>query len=137
MLALVECALGVATIDLDEEELVELGEGGLPAGTLELSLPLVVAADRVGARIVAVLDRRPPLVLSDDAGATWHETGGGLPPGRDVAISPDHPDTVLYASVGRLYLSRDGGRFWEALAVELPEISRVSWPDPRDEGSGT
>ncbi|HEU0336481.1 MAG TPA: hypothetical protein VFR43_07995 [Gaiellaceae bacterium] len=137
MLALVECALGVATVDLDEEELVELGEGGLPAGALELSLPLVVAADRVGARIVAVVDRRPPLVVSDDAGATWHETGGGLPPGRDVAISPDHPDTVLYASAGRLYLSRDGGRFWEALAVELPEISRVSWPDPPDEGSGT
>ena len=135
MRALVECALGVALVDLDEEELVELGEGALPARSLELSLPLVVAADRVGARIVAVVDRRPPLVVSDDAGTTWHETGGGLPPGRDVAISPDHPDTVLFASAGRLYVSSDGGRFWEALALELPDISRVAWPETRDEGS--
>jgi hypothetical protein len=137
MRALVECALGVALVDLDEDELVELGEGELPARSLELSLPLVVAADRVGARIVAVVDRRPPLVVSDDAGATWHETGGGLPPGRDVAISPDHPDTVLFASAGRLYLSGDGGRFWEALALELPEISRVSWLPMPTEGNGT
>ena len=135
MRALVECALGVALVDLDEEERVELGEGVLPARSLELSRPLVVAADRVGARIVAVVDRRPPLVVSDDAGTTWHETGGGLPPGRDVAISPDHPDTVLFASAGRLYVSGDGGRFWEALALELPDISRVSWPERRDEGS--
>lgn len=135
MRALVECALGVALVDLDEEELIELGEGVLPARSLELSLPLVVAADRVGARIVAVVDRRPPLVVSDDAGTTWHEAGGGLPPGRDVAISPDHPDTVLFASAGRLYVSGDGGRFWEALALELPDITKVSWPERPGEGS--
>jgi hypothetical protein len=129
MRALVECALGIALVDLDEEELLELGEGAIPRRRVDVPLPLVVAADRHGARIVAAVERRPPLVVSDDAGATWRETGGGLPPGRDVAISPDHPDTVLFASDSRLYLSRDGGRFWEALALELPEITRISWPE--------
>jgi hypothetical protein len=36
------------------------------------------------------------------------------------------PDTLLYAGRNRLYLSRDGGRFWHALAVELPEIEAVA-----------
>jgi hypothetical protein len=76
---------------------------------------------------MAVVDRRPPPVVSDDSGATWREAGGGLPAGRAVAISPGHPDDVLFASASRLYVSRDGGRFWHALALELPEIRAVAW----------
>jgi hypothetical protein len=34
---------------------------------------------------------------------------------------------VLYGARNRLYLSRDGGRFWRALTVELPEIQRVEF----------
>jgi hypothetical protein len=41
-------------------------------------------------------------------------------------VSADNPDVVLYAARNRLYLSRDGGRFWRSLAVELPEIDAVS-----------
>jgi len=107
------------------DESAELAPRPLPA----ISLPLLVAADVVGARVVAVVDRRPPLAISDDAGATWRESGGGLPPGRAVAIHPDDPDLVLYAARNRLYLSRDGGRFWAALAPELPEISALAWAD--------
>lgn len=126
--ALVEFALGLATIDLDEEEIAELDEdGSLDVPAPDVELPLVVAADRCGARIVAVVDRRPPLVVSDDAGATWREAGGGLPPGRGVAISPEHPDLVLFASATRLYLSEDGGRFWRSLAPELIGITAVAW----------
>lgn len=126
MQALVATALGVATVDLDEEVVLDLdGERELEPRDAGVSLPLLVAADRHGSRVVAVLDRRPPLVVSDDAGATWREAGGGLPAGRAVAISPDHPDLVLYASETRLYLSRDGGRFWQGLALELPAITRV------------
>jgi hypothetical protein len=33
---------------------------------------------------------------------------------------------VVYAARNRLYLSEDGGRFWRALAPELPEIEAVS-----------
>ena len=65
--------------------------------------------------------------MSDDAGATWRESGGGLPPGRDVAISPEHPDLVLFATESRLYLSGDGGRFWEVLELELHGITAVAW----------
>jgi hypothetical protein len=30
-------------------------------------------------------------------------------------------------AANRLYISHDGGRFWQALVVELPEISAVGW----------
>jgi hypothetical protein len=76
--------------------------------------------------VVAVIDRRPPLVVSNDAGRTWRESGGGLPPGRAVAVADHDPDLMLYAARNRLYLSEDGGRFWRALVVELPEIQAVT-----------
>ena len=77
--------------------------------------------------MIAVVDRRPPLVVSGDGGLTWREAGAGLPPGRAVAISPEHPDDVLYAGESRLFVSHDGGRFWSGLAVELPGIVRLGW----------
>lgn len=129
MSALVATAHGVVAVDVDEEIVLGLDSSAeLPRRERPaVSLPLLVDADALGARIVAVVDRRPPLVLSDDAGTTWREAGGGLPPGRSVAIHPDDPDVVLYAARNRLYLSRDGGRFWHALAPELPEIATVAW----------
>jgi hypothetical protein len=126
--ALVSTAFGAYVVDLDEE--VVLGpadETLLPAPLLDLGLPLVVATAEAGSTIVAVVERRPPLVVSNDAGRTWREAGGGLPPGRAVAIDPDSPDTVLYAARNRLYLSTDGGRFWRSLAAELPEIEAVAF----------
>jgi hypothetical protein len=65
-------------------------------------------------------------VVSHDSGRTWRESGRGLPAGSAVAISGEDPDVVLYAARNRLYLSRDGGRFWRGLAIELPEISEVA-----------
>src|SRR5439155_603953 len=73
-----------------------------------LSLPRVVAAAEAGSTIVAVVDTKPPLVVSHDAGRTWRESGRGLPAGRAVAIAPDDPDVVLYAARNRLYLSPAG-----------------------------
>jgi hypothetical protein len=93
---------------------------------LNLSLPRVVAAAAAGSTIVAVVDRRPPLVVSHDAGITWRETGGGLPPGRAVAIAEDNPDLIVYASRNRLHVSTNGGVFWRVLAVELPEIAALT-----------
>jgi hypothetical protein len=37
------------------------------------------------------------------------------------------PDDVLFAARNRLYVSRDGGRFWRAVGVELPEIRDAAW----------
>jgi hypothetical protein len=126
--AAVETAAGVAVVDLEDGELVELDEyGALERVEVPLSLPLVVAADSSGPLVVAVVARRPPLVVSRDAGATWNEAGSGLPAGRAVAISPEHPDRILFAGESRLYVSRDGGRFWQSLAVELDDIRAVQW----------
>jgi hypothetical protein len=86
-----------------------------------------VAASAAGATVVAVVDRRPPLVVSYDAGTTWSEAGGGLPPGFDVAVDPADPDRILFAARNRLYLSMDGGRFWRSLAPELPDVEAVAW----------
>jgi hypothetical protein len=129
MRAIVATAHGTVELDVEEEVVLGLDDSvELPARSpLELGLPLLVDADAVGARVVAVVDRRPPLAISDDVGTTWREAGGGLPPGRAVAIHPDDPDLVLYAGRNRLYVSRDGGRFWTALTPELPEISAVAW----------
>ena len=129
MNALVATAHGTVEIDVDEEVVLVLDETAElpPRAAPQLALPLVVDADAVGSRVVAVGDRRPPLAISDDAGTTWREAGGGLPAGRAVAIALDDPDLVLFAARNRLYLSRDGGRFWAALAPERPEISVVAW----------
>jgi photosystem II stability/assembly factor-like uncharacterized protein len=118
---------GVFLVDLEDETILPLdAETAVAApAALELTLPRVVAAAASGSTVVAVVDRRPPLVVSHDAGVTWREAGAGLPRGRAVAIADDDPDVVLYAARNRLYLSTDGGRFWRALTVELPEIERI------------
>jgi hypothetical protein len=127
MKAAIETADGVFEVDLDEEELLDFtaDERLERPTTPKLSLPLLVAVAAVGATVVAIVDRRPPLAVSHDAGSTWRERGGGLPRGVAVAIGEDDPDIVLYAARNRLFLSRDGGRFWRALTLELPEILAV------------
>jgi hypothetical protein len=124
--ALVQTVDGVFEVDLAEEEVLGSVEGEIRPEQLEIPLPLFVAGAATGSTVVAVIDRRPPLVVSNDAGRTWRESGGGLPPGRAVAIAGDDPDLMLYAARNRLYLSEDGGRFWRALVVELPEIQAVT-----------
>ena len=121
--------------DLDVEVEVVLGEvdAAVDHERLELELPRLVAASASGATVVALVDRRPPLLVSWDAGATWTESGGGLPAGFDVAVDPNDPDRVLYAARNRLYLSTDGGRFWRSLAPELPDIEAISWVGTADE----
>lgn len=127
MEALVRCVLGVVRVDVEADEIVEVDaaeELPLPQPP-DVRLPRLVAADAVGAMVVAVVDRRPPLLVSHDSATTWREAGAGLPPGRAVAISADDPDLILFAGEERLFVSRDGGRFWQALAVELAGISAV------------
>ena len=127
MRALVETADGVFEVDLEEEQVSWLdSDARLDPGGPEVALPRVVATAASGSTVVAVVDRRPPLAVSYDAGITWREAGG-LPAGRAVAIAEDNPDVVLYAARNRLYLSTDGARFWRALTPELPEIHAVSF----------
>lgn len=127
MKALAQTADGIYEVDLDEDEVAWRSSGPLPARpSVPVSLPRVVAAAESGSTVIAVVDAKPPLMVSHDAGRTWRESGRGLPAGRAVAVAPLDPDTILYATRNRLFLSRDGGRFWTALALELPEIEAVA-----------
>ena len=124
MTALVRTSEGTFTVDLEEEEVIGEAED-FDVPSLDVGLPRVVAAAAAGATIVAVVDRRPPLALSNDAGRTWREAGGGLPPGFAIAIDEENPDRMLYAARNRLYLSENGGIFWRSLVPELPDIEAV------------
>jgi hypothetical protein len=115
---------GTFELDLELEEVVGDAEE-FEVAPVAVELPRVVAAAASGATVVAVVDRRPPLAISYDAGSTWREAGGGLPPGFAVAIHDDNPDLMLFASRNRLYLSENGGTFWRALVPELPDIEAV------------
>jgi hypothetical protein len=126
MRALVRTIDGVFEVDLDEEAVLGAADVGVEPEPVAVSLPLLVASASVGSTVIAVVNRRPPLAISNDAGRTWREAGGGLPTGRAVAIAWDDPDYVLYAARNRLYVSTNGGVFWRALALELPEIEAVA-----------
>jgi photosystem II stability/assembly factor-like uncharacterized protein len=126
MRALVDTAEGVFAVDLETEEVEASDVDEVPSARVETGLPRVVAAAAEGSTIVALVDARPPLLVSHDAGSTWRDAGRGLPAGFAVALAPDDPDFVLYAARNRLYVSRDGGRFWHALALELPDIDAVA-----------
>ena len=129
MIAAVQTVEGVFLLDVESEE--PLGPGSeLPAVERpQVDLPRVVAAARAGATIAAVVERRPPLMLSRDGGATWTEAGGGLPAGFAVAVAEEDPDRMLYAARNRLYVSRNGGIFWTSLPFELPDVEGVAWLD--------
>ncbi len=125
MIAVVRTAAGTFAVDLETDEVEPADPVEAPPAPA-LNLPRVVAGAASGSTVVAVVDARPPILVSHDAGTTWQESGRGLPAGRAVAVADDDPDLVVYAARNRLYLSRNGGVFWTALAVELPEIVSVA-----------
>jgi hypothetical protein len=125
MIAVVDTEAGTFAVDLDEEELEPWHGDVSPPPEPILNLPRVVAAAASASMVIAVVDAKPPILVSHDAGVTWRESGRGLPAGRAVAIAEDDPDIAVYAARNRLYVTRDGGVFWTALAVELPEIVSV------------
>ncbi len=125
MNVLVATVAGSFAVDLETDE-VEPWDGDIsvpPAPVL--NLPRVIAAAAAGSTVIAVVDAKPPILVSHDTGSTWRESGRGLPPGRAIAISDDDPDLLVYAARNLLYVSRNGGVFWSALALELPEIERL------------
>ena len=126
MRALVRTVDGVFEVDLDEELVLGSSLAEVEPEPVSVTLPLLIAAAACGSTVIAVVNRRPPLAVSNDAGRTWREAGGGLPPGHAIAIADEDPDYVVYAARNRLYLSTNGGTFWRSLAPELPEIEAVS-----------
>jgi hypothetical protein len=120
---------GVVLVDVENEELLGAGTEVPPLDAPHVDLPRVVAAARAGATIACVVERRPPLAISRDGGATWSEAGGGLPAGFAIAVAEDDPDRMLYAARNRLFVSTNGGVFWRSLPFELPDIEGVGWLD--------
>jgi hypothetical protein len=129
VIAAVATVDGVLLVDVEGESLLGPGSELPEVEAPHVELPRVVAAAQAGPTIVAVVDRRPPLALSRDGGATWSEAGGGLPAGFAVAVAEDGPDRMLYAARNRLYLSTNGGIFWRSLPFELPDVEGVAWLD--------
>jgi hypothetical protein len=136
VIALAGCDDGLYLVEIGASAAEDQLAGHQPGGVVERERPLHLApswaaghildVDAAGPTIVLLLARRPPLMVSRDGGSTWSERGGGLPSGRAIALG-EHPDHVLYGARNRLYVSGDGGVFWRALAVELPEIRDVAW----------
>ena len=131
MKALVATAVGTYEVDLETGEVEPSDLEGVETPGVATGLPRVVAAAASGSTVVALVDAKPPLLVSHDAGRTWRESGRGLPTGFAVAVAGEDPDLLLFAARTRLYLSGDGGRFWRALGVELPEIQAVAFADQR------
>lgn len=136
-IALVETEETVRVVELgataaDDALITERGGETLPPRPRPVELlpafvsESLVDVDALGSMVVVVVDRRPPLLVSADAGRTWAERGGGLPKGRAVALG-ETPDDVLYASRNRLYVSSDGGVFWRLVGVELGDIRAIAW----------
>jgi hypothetical protein len=126
MNVLVATVAGSFAVDLETDE-VEPWDGDVsPPPAPAVNLPRVVAAAAAGSTVAVVVDAKPPILISHDTGSTWRESGRGLPPGRAIAISGDDPDLLVYAGRNLLYVSRNGGVFWSALALELPEIERIA-----------
>jgi hypothetical protein len=131
VIAWVATAEGVLEVDVEDEVVLGGVDVDVQRERPELGLPRLLAAAAAGITVVALVDRRPPLLVSYDSGETWQEAGAGLPPGFDVAVDPRDPDRILYAARNRLYLSTDGGRFWNVLVPELPDIEAVAWSTAR------
>jgi hypothetical protein len=115
MRALVRTTHGVYEVDLEDEEVLGLVD--------DTGFAARVAVRDGDTMVVATEEAHPPLRVSQDAGESWTDAGAGLPAARALAIAGD---VVVYAGRNRLFLSEDGGRFWRALAPELPEIEAVA-----------
>lgn len=136
MIALAECEDALYLVDIGEDAEEDVVVSRDPDGAVERARPvelapawvsaLLVDVDALGSSVVVLVDRKPPLLISRDAGSTWTQLGGGLPAGKAVAVG-ENPDDLLYGARNRLYVSRDGGVFWRSLGVELPEIRDVAW----------
>lgn len=126
MIALVDTSAGVFEVDLETGEVEPSDLEVERTPRLALNLPRVVDSADAGATVVALVAAKPPLLVSHDAGATWRESGRGLPAGFAVGIAAEDPDTIVFAARNRLYVSQDGGVFWTAVEAELPDISAVA-----------
>ena len=123
VIALVATAAGIFGVDLDSEE-VAARRAVRARARAALNLPRVVAAAEAGSTVVAVVDAKPPMLVSHDAGLTWRESGRGLPPG--TGRRDRRPTTPTRSST-----RRGTGSTSRATAASSGRRSRSSCPRSR------
>lgn len=104
---------------------------GLPEwGTVEAIEPSRFAAGTAYVVVDAhrLDDARPYLWRTRDWGATWESLAGGLP--QDVHLfavreDPEREGLLFLGHERGVSMSRDGGRSWEALRLNLPTVAVV------------
>ena len=105
MIAVAQCEDALYLVEVGETAEEDLLLAREPGGTVDRPRPVEVApewvssllvdVDAAGSTVVVLVDRKPPLLVSHDAGGAWTELGGGLPPGKAVAVGAN-PDDLLY-----------------------------------------
>ena len=124
MLALVATAAGTFSVDLDSEEVGAAEPFRRRSAAAAQPAP---GRRRRRGRLDGrrAVDARPPLLVSYDAAPPGASPDAVFRRGAQSRSAEADPDTLAYAARNRLYVSRDGGVFWTALAVELPEIEAL------------
>ena len=127
VIAWVRTVEGVFELDVENEDVLGAVDAAVDRELPELGLPRLVAAAATGATVVALVDRRPPLLDLGRRGATWREAGGGLPP-ASTSRSTRPTRTACSTPPGTGSTSPPtAARFWRSLAPELPDIEAVAW----------
>ncbi|MCK5820449.1 MAG: T9SS type A sorting domain-containing protein [Bacteroidales bacterium] len=67
-------------------------------------------------------DYLPHVFKTTNLGASWTDISGNLPdfPVGNIQIDPDIPDTYYIATDGGVFVSRDGGNYWELMGLGMP-----------------
>ncbi len=130
---LLEGRLYIGTVDANVWRTDDAGENwvnisaGLPERYVTSVKPSPAFADYAYAAHSGYKDNDfvPHLHRSMDAGQTWEDISGDLPPlaVNDVYILPGHQDSILFAGTdGGVYGSMDAGERWERLGADLPFV---------------
>jgi photosystem II stability/assembly factor-like uncharacterized protein len=84
--------------------------GGLPTSTVN-----GFGVDPTNAKVMYV-GMRDGVYRSEDGGGRWNQAKGAPRDVAAVATNPKRPGEVYAATTdGRLFVSRDGGRAWDAV----------------------
>lgn len=76
------------------------------------------------------------LLRSTDTGASWESLNLLTSPGQvviyTVAVAPNDPNTIYYATPGTFYRTSDGGQTWQTQKFPSTRVPRVLLVDPQD-----